>query len=160
MNDSIERRNKILNETFPSFWKDKKIVVIPDTNVFVDHGVISFKNLNTQCIILPRTVIDEIDGLKKSNFDEKKRQIIRSVSRYLKAGDKNVHIPSSDVNQQIIGNGKKIKDEEIVLNAIYYKKLFKSKEIVVLSYDNNMFIRCKSSNIQCMTPHDFDSKYY
>lgn len=159
LNDSIERRNKILNETFPSFWKDKKIVVIPDTNIFVDHGVISFKNLNRHCIILPRTVIDEIDGLKKSNFEEEKLQNIRSVSRYLKKGDRNVHIPSSEVNQQIIGNGNNINDEEIVLNAIHYKKLFKTKEIVIISRDNNMFIRCKSSNIECMTAQNFTSKY-
>lgn len=159
LNDSIERRNKILNETFPSFWKDKKIVVIPDTNIFVDHGVISFKILNRHCIILPRTVIDEIDGLKKSNFEEEKLQNIRSVSRYLKKGDRNVHIPSSEVNQQIIGNGNNINDEEIVLNAIHYKKLFKTKEIVIISRDNNMFIRCKSSNIECMTAQNFTSKY-
>ncbi len=161
LKDSLERRNKVFNETFPSIWKDKGIVVIPDANVFVDFGVITFENLKKHCIILTRTVFDELDKLKNNStkLNEEQLFFMRSIARYLKDGDKNVHIPSSEVDQQIIGNGTKINDEQIVLNAIHYKNVFKKKKIFVISSDTNMFTRCKSSNIECMAPKDFTKKY-
>ena len=37
--ETLNRRNKNLDETFPNAWKEKKIIVIVDSNIFVEHGV-------------------------------------------------------------------------------------------------------------------------
>ena len=83
---------------------------------------------------------------------------IRNVSRYLLKNDKNVYIPTVDVTLYISDN-RYNKDEEIAMNANYYQKVFKKKKVVVITYDNNLIIRCTSSNVESFSPSHFYKKY-
>ena len=161
LKERLRRRDKNIKEIFPRNWGKKKVIVIVDTNIFIKYGEKTFHNLKNHGILIPRIVFNEIDKLKDSN---RKQGIdsfsLRKISKYLmEGGDKNVYIPSVDVTLYILGDAKCNNDEEIVMNANHYQKIFKKKNVVVLSDDNNLRIRCSTSNIEALTPKELYEKY-
>ncbi len=103
-----------------------KIYVL-DTNVLIHNpqAIFSYKNSK---IIIPITVIEEIDSLKK-NFDERGRNA-RQVARFLDGLRKNGSLRE----------GVKIKNNSVLQVAISHKINLKTNEILMSDKNDNLII--------------------
>ncbi len=103
------------------------MIYILDTNVLIHNpqAIFSYKNSK---IIIPITVIEEIDGLKK-NFDERGRNA-RQVARFLDSLRK----------LGSLKDGVKIKNNSIVQVSVSHKINLKTSEILINDKNDNLII--------------------
>ena len=83
--ETLRKRDKNLKEIFPKSWKDKRIIVIVDSNIFVRYGTKVFEILKKHCILLPRVILNELDNLKdKKVLENNESFYLILVSCFLK----------------------------------------------------------------------------
>lgn len=169
--EELKKNEQECKETFPSHWKKLYNLLILDTNVIIDEGKGFIERIikNNYCLLIPRVVLSELDGLKHKFTDESQlkelRDIIRCINLFCK--EKKLHIPSSGVTFQILNkyynpniHSKKLNnDEEIVINAQYYSKIFKKKKVMYVSGDTNSLTRNVSNNVQTYSTREFKERF-
>ena len=138
---------------------DKQNIYIIDTNVFVDYPEVISKIDKKYKVILSAKVIDELDYLKISLSDDKKKNVQKAL-RII-----NVEIDKRDIKMDtadlsLIPNdfNKKSPDNFILSVALKYK----NENPILLTSDNGLQIKAKGLNVTTITLNEFlkQTKYY
>ena len=141
-------------------------IYILDTNVIL-HDPSSFKKFKKNRVVIPISVIEEIDNFKKGqdilNFNA--RQFIRMLDE-LESEDENIteekgvnigddlgylKINTKDVADKFLTNLKKTTDNDILALCLYYIEKYKEDEkikIILVTKDINLRIKAKAYKIK------------
>ena len=149
---SVDRYNYLLNtknnykntkkEHFPLVFRNRRNILIFDTNVFLEKNLDLFKSMANSHygIIIPRVLLNELDGLKKKFVNDKEKMILLSkIANFLEEYGKKelLYIQSFETSWMILNNftnlthleaKKRINnDEEFALNTLHYQKTLPKK---------------------------------
>jgi uncharacterized protein YacL len=118
-------------------------VFIVDTNVIMDYPDL----LKILCelkkqILIVYNVLEELDGLKKSE-DELKKIKAKTGLVLINELFENISFESPYVNHLPEGNDKKKNDDKIISVALEYKQ----KHPVIISADLGLIVKCKTQKI-------------
>ena len=141
--------------------KDRKIFVLDTSVILYDYTAI--RNFKEHDIVIPITVLEELDQFKKGNDDKNfaAREFIRYVD---KISENNLlqdwvningrthgmfkiamSIPNGVDADKIFGENKP--DHKILNAALHIQKLHPEKKVVLISKDINLRIKAKSLNL-------------
>lgn len=132
--------------------KGKENIYIIDTNVFVDYPDIISKIDKQYQVVLSAKVIDELDYLKISLSEEKKRNVQKALRQINESIDKrNIKMDTADLTFLPNDFNKKSPDNFILSVAIKYK----DENPIMLTSDNGLQIKAKGLGITTITLKDF-----
>ncbi|GAB4139767.1 MAG: PhoH family protein [Bacteroidia bacterium] len=141
--------------------KEKKIFVLDTSVIIYDHDAI--KNFKEHDVVVPITVLEELDNFKKGN--DTKNFAAREFSRYIDKISGNgslqewVNIDgkghgmvkiemhhSSKVDAEKVFGEKKA-DHRILNTALYLSEQYPNRKVVLITKDINLRIKAKSLNL-------------
>lgn len=132
--------------------KDKENLYIIDTNVFVDQPDIISKIDRKYSIVLSAKVIDELDYLKISLTEEKKKNVQKALRQINESIDKrNIKMDTADLTLLPNDFNKKSPDNFILSVALKYS----NENPIMLTSDNGLQIKAKGLNITTITLKEF-----
>lgn len=142
--------------------KNPKIFVLDTSVVLYDHN--SLRHFNEHDVVIPITVLEELDTFKKGNDikNYEAREVIRFIDKLSGKSNLNDWIPLGGKNlgkflicfeQQASVNAEKVfgdrkNDHKILNTALYLKEQYSDRKVILVSKDINLRIKAKSLNIQ------------
>ncbi|MCX8079837.1 MAG: PhoH family protein [Bacteroidia bacterium] len=158
----------VRKKPLPAAAKDKKIFVLDTSVIIYDHTAI--KNFAEHDVIIPITVLEELDQFKKGN--DTKNFAAREFIRYIDKLSGNhslqewtsINGPNrgkfkiemhtdSTINAEKIFDEKK-PDHRILNTALYVQEMHPNRRVVLVSKDVNLRLKAKSLNI---TAEDYET---
>ena len=162
-NESYQSKSpgiKVIYKIDPStFEKPKKEIIkgkvniyIIDTNVFVDYPEIISKIDHKYSVILSAKVIDELDYLKISLTEEKRKNVHKALKQINDSIDKrSIKMETADLTLLPNDFNKKSPDNFILSVALK----FKGENPIMLTSDNGLQIKAKGLGIMTITLKEF-----
>jgi PhoH-like ATPase len=141
--------------------KEKKIFVLDTSVIIYDHNAV--KNFHEHDIVIPITVLEELDNFKKGN--DTKNFAAREFTRFIDKISKgktlqdwiNINGKNHGMLKIEMQQGKSIDAEKVfgerkpdhkILNtAIYISEQYPNRKVVVVTKDINLRIKAKSLNL-------------
>ena len=141
--------------------KEKKIFVLDTSVIIYDHTAV--KNFHEHDIVIPITVLEELDNFKKGN--DTKNFAAREFTRYIDKISKGktlqdwiningknhgmlkieMHHSATIDAEKVFGEKKP--DHKILNTAIYVSEQFPHRKVIVVTKDINLRIKAKSLNL-------------
>lgn len=157
------KNNGIINAALESIksavykLNDKSInnfskVYAVDTNVLMnDPKIFDYIDSKT-LLVIPLTVIEELDKLKEK-ADEDKKFKAREAIRNIEANNDKANIRKEDYDNSILPEGfdKNKNDNKILATAMK----FLAKDVILITDDNNLKVKSDSQNIKYISLEDF-----
>lgn len=132
--------------------KDKKNIYVIDTNVFVDYPDIISKIDKKYQIILSAKVIDELDYLKISLTEEKKKNVQKALKLINdNLGKRDIKMETADFSLLPHDFNKKSPDNLILSVALKHT----NENPIMLTSDNGLQIKSKGLNLTTITLKEF-----
>lgn len=129
-----------------------EIVIIPDTNILLEHQALLSKFINDTHpfnieVLILKIIVDEIDRLKPINYkaQEANKFIQNNLSKSILSIEGQIKKNSMEILTEI-GDMQKLRtvDDKIVYTTSCINNA------VLLSADRNIFLKCKSQNVKCV----------
>jgi len=154
--DAIQKKISALESTirihFAPIRSDSKRIVVMDTNCLMHTNSIDNINVNDY-VIIPDTVLRELDGLKQNNPQNPERAVnARAAIR--KINQLKHTLSFEEEHPILLGKDDISNDEKIISVAIYYQ----SNEVILLSNDNNMRNQAASQGITAISSENYLKK--
>ena len=141
--------------------KEKKIFVLDTSVIIYDHNAV--KNFHEHDVVIPITVLEELDNFKKGN--DTKNFAAREFSRYIdkiskgktlqdwiSINGKNHGMLKIEMQQGNRINAEKVfgeskPDHKILNTAIFISEQYPNRKVIVVTKDINLRIKAKSLNL-------------
>ena len=157
------KNNGIINSALESIksavykLNDKSInnfnkVYAVDTNAVMNEPKIFDYIDSKTLLVIPLTVIEELDKLKTSEDDNIKFKT-REATRNIEANNNKANIRKEDYDNNILPEGfdKNKNDNKILATAMK----FLAKDVILITDDNNLKVKADSQNIKYISLEDF-----
>ena len=157
------KNNGIINSALESIksavykLNDKSInnfnkVYAVDTNAVMNEPKIFDYIDSKTLLVIPLTVIEELDKLKTSEDDNIKFKA-REATRNIEANNNKANIRKEDYDNNILPEGfdKNKNDNKILATAMK----FLAKDVILITDDNNLKVKADSQNIKYISLEDF-----
>lgn len=139
---------------------DKIYIIDSSTLLSKDFNIRDYSN---DLIVIPLTVIEELDNINKSNNSVKQylsRNILRIIESLLLIENSNILIEQIDYTKYSLDISLNLsKNDNIILyHSLYYTKEYSTKEVILLTEDLNLRIKAKLCNINSVSDSKINPK--
>lgn len=149
-------RNTLATFFDDSFMRYNKVYIVDTCTLMNEPGLISWFNGEKALLVIPMVVLDELDGLKSSDDEEKAnsaREVIRMISNYKAYEWLNI---SESSHPELLSDDldKDRNDNKILSIAIRYS----AKRPILLTDDINLGNIATANKIESMTSESYLAK--
>lgn len=143
----------VVSSRFAPREEEGRRVVVLDSNALMDDRVTALSVNESDVLVIPAPVFDELERLKNSG-DQRKAGRVRAANRLLVSEKFSWRIQNLDedtVRRLLGGLDAGIVDNQILATAGYYKL----NDVILVSGDNNLRAKAVSFGVRVMSPGEY-----
>lgn len=149
----VEEWLDVVSSRFAPREEEGRRVVVLDSNALMDDRVTALPVNESDVLVIPAPVFDELERLKNSG-DQRKAGRVRAANRLLVSEKFSWRIQNLDediVRRLLGGLDAGIVDNQILATAGYYKL----NDVILVSGDNNLRAKAVSFGVRVMSPGEY-----